>query len=159
MSRRRFLVAAIVFSGAVSGTALLPLSRAWAQRTNNQNELMVRVARSMLPHDGVTDDVYREILDSAMAATAEDNSFAAWLDKAETSLPSDFLSLNDDLQFAAVEAMQKEDFFAAILSAVRARLYDHPATWAVIGYEGPSWQKGGYLVRGAGEIDWLPEDE
>jgi hypothetical protein len=27
----------------------------------------------------------------------------------------------------------------------------------MLGYEGPSFARGGYINRGAGEIDWLPE--
>jgi hypothetical protein len=28
-----------------------------------------------------------------------------------------------------------------------------------MGYEGPSWQFGGYAGRGAGDIDWLPGED
>jgi hypothetical protein len=47
--------------------------------------------------------------------------------------------------------------FAAIQAAVQTRLYNHPAVWARLGYEGPSYDKGGYIGRGAGRVDWLPE--
>jgi hypothetical protein len=29
----------------------------------------------------------------------------------------------------------------------------------MLGYEGPSFERGGYLNRGAGDIDWLPETD
>jgi hypothetical protein len=32
------------------------------------------------------------------------------------------------------------------------------AYWKHVGYPGPSKDFGGYLRRGAGEIDWLGED-
>ncbi len=50
-------------------------------------------------------------------------------------------------------------FFAAIQWAVKIRVYNHPAIWELLDYEGPSFEQGGYLNRGAGEIDWLPEAE
>jgi hypothetical protein len=118
---------------------------------------MVRVARLMFPHDGVSDEVYAEILDDVLGATAANGTFADTLDAAADALPTDFMALDETAQVEALESIQDETFFGGIFFAVRLRLYNHPAAWAVMGYEGPSWQKGGYLNRGAGEIDWLPE--
>jgi len=36
-------------------------------------------------------------------------------------------------------------------------LYDDPEVWAVLGYEGPSLDKGGYINRGFNDLDGLPE--
>jgi hypothetical protein len=120
---------------------------------------MIRVARLMFPHDGVDDIVFAEILDNALSATAADDSFASTLDAAERALGDEFSTLSEDAQIAALESRQGETFFSSIFAEVRARLYDHPACWQVIGYGGPSFQDGGYLHRGAGEIDWLAEGE
>jgi len=158
-SRRRFLVAALTFSGIAVSPAVLRTSSVWAQSGNAPGDAMVRMARSLLPHDDIDDDVYAGILDDAMAATAADDSIAATLREAEAALPADFMSLDGAAQVAALQAVQDETFFAAIIVTVRTRLYDHPAVWKVLGYEGPSWQKGGYLNRGTGDIDWLPEGE
>jgi len=29
--------------------------------------------------------------------------------------------------------------------------------WQVLGYQGPSFELGGYLNRGFNDLDWLPE--
>ena len=63
--------------------------------------------------------------------------------------------LDEEDQLAAMIAVEQMDFFAVIRGAVSQRLYYHPAIWALLGYEGPSFQQGGYLNRGAGDIDWL----
>ena len=73
--------------------------------------------------------------------------------------PADFVALGEEAQIAAMTAVEDVDFFAVIRGAVSQRLYYQPAIWALLGYEGPSYQQGGYLNRGAGEIDWLPEAE
>ena len=156
-SRRRFLVAAITFSGVATGATFLRASNAWAQSGDGPTAEMIRLARRMFPHDGVSDDVFAEILDDALGATAADGSFAATLDVAANALPADFMALDEAVQVEALKTLQDEAFFGAIFFNVRLRLYNHPAVWAVLNYEGPSWQKGGYLNRGAGEIDWLPE--
>jgi len=157
LTRRRFLVAAITFSGAAVGTSILSASSAWAQSGAKPDASMIRLGRLMFPHDGVPDDVFIEILDDALAATAADGAFAAALDAAADALPADFMVLDEAAQVDALKAVEDEAFFGGIFTAVRFRLYNHPAAWAVMNYEGPSWQKGGYLNRGAGEIDWLPE--
>lgn len=169
-SRRRFLVASIAFSGVASGTlgpSVLRLSKVWAQSDDELDrstlDAMVRMARLIYPHDAISDEVYAEILDQALTATAADGSFAGMLRAAETALnaqqPADFTALEEEDQVAAMTAVEHMDFFAAIQGAVRSRLYYHPAIWALLNYEGPSYQLGGYLNRGAGVIDWLPEGE
>lgn len=157
LTRRRFLVAAITFSSAAAGATILRASSAWAQSGTKPDASMIRLARLMFPHDGVPDDVFAEILDDALTATAADGSFAAALDAAERALPADFMALDGETQLSDLQAIQHEAFFGGIFTAVRFRLYNHPVAWAVMNYDGPSWQKGGYLNRGAGEIDWLPE--
>ena len=157
LTRRRFLVAALTFSGVATGTSILRASKAWAQSGDGPDAAMLRMARLLFPHDDVSDEVFASILDDALGATAADGAFAATLDAATEALPGAFTALDEASQVEALNAVQDEAFFGAIFFNVRLRLYNHPAVWAVLNYEGPSWQKGGYLNRGAGEIDWLPE--
>ena len=35
-------------------------------------------------------------------------------------------------------------------------LYDDHEVWDLLGYEGSSFDKGGYLHRGFDDLDWLP---
>jgi hypothetical protein len=61
-------------------------------------------------------------------------------------------------QIEAMRGLGNEAFFAAIQNQVRAGIYMGAAYWKHVGYPGPSKDFGGYLRRGAGEIDWLGED-
>jgi len=171
-SRRRFLVAAITFSGLAGSTVGAPflgLSKAWAQSENEYgsdaqaNASMVRLARLLYPHDSIDDDVYRDVLNLAMSATASDGAFAALLDTAATALnarqSADFADLDEAAQIAALQSIENQPYFAAIQMNVGVTFYYHPAVWALLGYEGPSFGKGGYLHRGSGDIDWLPESK
>jgi hypothetical protein len=165
--RRKFLVAAITFAGAGVGTfgpVCLRLGRAWAQGEEldaRAKEAMVRMARLLYPHADIADDVYAEVLDAAMTSTAADASFTDALRQAESALDSSpgtaFVDLDETRQLAALRAIERSDFFSAIQLAVRSRFYNHPAVWKHLGYGGPSFAQGGYLNRGAGEIDWLEE--
>ena len=41
-------------------------------------------------------------------------------------------------------------------SAVVA-LYNDQETWETLGYEGASFDQGGYVNRGFNDLDWLPD--
>ena len=122
---------------------------------------MIRMARLLYPHDAVPENVYAEVLDQAVAAFAGTPSFVEMLRIAETALnsqgPLRWIELDEKHQIAAMRAIERIDIFATIQVTIQTILYNHPAVWAVLGYEGPSFEKGGYINRGAGAIDWPSE--
>jgi hypothetical protein len=167
LSRRRFVIGAVAFAGAavLLGPPALRFIRDFAQPRGtidpSTRAAMLRMARLLYPHDTISDEVYAEVLDGALTAVANDTAFGETLSSAETALnaqqPQLFMDLDEAAQIAAMQAVESQAFFASIREAVRSRLYNHPAVWALVGYEGPSFERGGYLNQGAGVIDWLPE--
>jgi hypothetical protein len=170
LTRRRFLVSAIVLCGA-AGVALpagvLTTTRAWAASPDQADEparsAMVRMARLLYPHDALADDVYAEILDRVLSDAASGADFAAQLDSAAAALDAktngNWYEADEPRQVEAMRGLQNEPFFIAIQNEVRAGIYNGRAFWKHIGYLGPSKGFGGYLGRGAGDIDWLPGDK
>ena len=166
LGRRRFIVAAVTMSAgaAVAGPPLLSLGRAWALGESEAipRDVLAAIARQMYPHDALDDAVYAEVMEQSMAMVANDAMFAELVAEAErnldTSAGTSFADAASEAQLAALQALDDRTFFTAIRGAVGNRLYNHPATWALMRYEGSSWEHGGYLDRGAGDIDWLPED-
>jgi nucleotide-binding universal stress UspA family protein len=49
-------------------------------------------------------------------------------------------------------------FFQKLKGHLVVAFYDNEAVWPLFGYEGSSWEKGGYANRGFDDIDWLPAD-
>jgi hypothetical protein len=169
MTRRRFVVSVIALSGA-AGSAMAPglfeSSLAWAASPGRIDEdvrrAMVRMARLLYPHDALPDQVYADVLDQALSDTAAGPAFAGQLEEAHAAL-AEFADggwerLDASAQIAAMRALETKPYFAAIQSQVQAGIYNGSAFWKQVGYPGPSKDFGGYLHRGAGEIDWLPED-
>ena len=124
---------------------------------------MVQMARRLYPYDEVSDDVYAQVIDDVLTASVNDEVFIERLRSIEQALnlqhSSNFFDLDADAQIKSMRKIEQTHVFTAFHAAVKRRLYNHPAIWALLGYEGPSFQHGGYLNRGAGEIDWLPEGE
>jgi hypothetical protein len=170
LTRRRFLVSIIALSAA-AGSALrsdlFAVSRAWAESASSLEvslrEAMLRMARLLFPHDALSDDVYAEVLDMALSSTASSDEFAVHLDAAAAALDeksgNSWQKLDEAAQLAAMRSIEAEPYFVAIREHVRLGIYNSPAFWEHVGYLGPSKGFGGYLHRGAGDIDWLAGDE
>ena len=170
LTRRRFIVAVIALSG-VAGSTLRPglfsVSQAWAESTSSPDDSvrqsMVRMARLLFPHDALSDATYAEVLDQALSDAASSDVFAEHLETAAAALDKQsdgsWRELGVTAQIDAMRSIEAEPYFLAIQNHVRAGIYNGAAFWKHVGYPGPSKGFGGYLNRGAGDIDWLPEDE
>ena len=169
LTRRRFIVFATTLV-ATAGSSVRPgvsvirsaSADSAASLDEAVRETMVRMARLLFPHDALSDDVYLEILDEALSDAASSEEFKTHLDAAATALDqySDlpWQTLDEVAQLEAMRSVAAEPFFTAITSRVRLGVYNGAAFWEHIDYPGPSKGFGGYLYRGAGDIDWLPED-
>lgn len=161
ISRRQFVVAATVFSGVTLSATAFRSRVARAQAVGGPDATLVRVARLLAPHDEISDRHYAEVLDTAVNVFG--GNLRASLADTETALDAaaggDFLAADADIQLAAISSIENAAHFQDTVYAVKLFLYGHPAAWRIMGYEGPSWQFGGYAGRGAGDIDWLPGED
>jgi hypothetical protein len=168
ITRRRFVVAAIAGSGALSGgltLAFLDTATAWASASPEEKpasaRALGRAARLLYPHAAIADDVYAAVVDDILAAAASDPALATTLDEAMAALDGarepDFLALDGEDRLAVMTALQEEPWFSAIRLQVLVRLYSRPQLWQLIRYPGSSVEHGGYVDRGFDDIDWLPE--
>ena len=160
-TRRRFLLATLAFSAAaVSGATWLRGAAAWAN--SNDGTTLARFGRLLFPHDGLSDDVYTEVMDNVLKALATSPVTENMLGAAEQALDAQhdraWIDRDEIGQIAAVENIQDEAFFAAIVGTVRGAFYNNPAVWLHINYPGSSKEHGGYKFRGFDDIDWLPGD-
>lgn len=53
--------------------------------------------------------------------------------------------------------MSGTEFFEGVRSKTILTLYDDREVWALLGYDGRSFELGGYAQRGFGDLDWLPD--
>ena len=58
---------------------------------------------------------------------------------------------------SALKEIQSTPFFLTVRVMTLFGLYGNPAIWPAFGYEGASYEQGGYLFRGFDDLDWLPE--
>lgn len=119
--------------------------------TDAQQATLFRVLRVAYPHPSFPDGPYQRT-SAAVQQADSDGVLAAGLDAL-----GDLDGLDDDAVTAKLEAVQAEPFFRLVHSTSVVALYDDHEVWRLLGYEGSSFEKGGYLHRGFDDLDWLPE--
>jgi hypothetical protein len=118
-------------------------------------------ARTMYPHDALPDEVYARVADRLVEAAAGSAEIVRTIEEGVAVLNDDrvFAALPADLQLEALEELEDTDFFELVRSTAVVEVYNDERTWELVGYEGPSFDKGGYIDRGFDDLDWLPDPE
>ena len=170
INRRHFLKSG---SGVLMGTlvagsgvlAALAPSRTWALTLNvlSENEAgkILKVTRGIFPHDTLDDAVYALVVKDIDAAAVKDSNVATLMREGLKELDrlasGDWASLDYLARENLVIKMAGTDFFEKIRGTSVVSLYNNEMAWAHFGYEGASYDKGGYFDRGFQDLDWLPD--
>ena len=171
MNRRRFLetssqAAAGVVIAAVGGTTLLMASDgAWAMSLETLSAAdattLLKALRVIYPHDSLGDQYYAAVV-AALDEDAKGGGETAGLLKdgvagLDQAYGIPFAELSEGNQLRVLTAIQDTPFFQTIRGKAVVALYNNPLVWQAFGYEGASFEEGGYLERGFDDLGWLPE--
>ena len=170
MSRRDLLKKTIAVGGsfALGGSFLAASDAAWAMELKSLSpEVMAtltRVARDIYPHDSFPDALYAAAVKGHDETASGDADFkkmmedgVAMLDqKANDDGNANYLAVGwESDRVAMLRSIEDSEFFKTMRGGLVVSLYNQPAVWEKLGYEGPSFDKGGYLYRGCDDIEWL----
>ncbi|RTR06568.1 gluconate 2-dehydrogenase subunit 3 family protein [Halomonas nitroreducens] len=163
LSRRRFLSlsgqSALLAGGLALGAG--GLWPRWALAEPDLAAGLLRMGRDIYPHEAIADRYYlaplEPLLESDRALIADG---LADLDRrARQAHGKRYGDLErEDDRVALLREIEDGDFFQTVRNTLVVGLYDNPELWQPhFGYEGASWQQGGYLHRGFNDlvIDWL----
>ena len=170
MDRRRFLetsskaAAGVVIAASGGTTLLMARDGAWAMSLETLSaadaNTLLKALRVIYPHDSLADRYYAAVvaaLDEDAKGSAEIAGLlkdgVAGLDQAY-NIP--FAELSEGNQLRTLEAIQDTPFFQTIRGKAVVALYNNPLVWQAFGYEGASFDQGGYLERGFDDLAWLP---
>ena len=171
LTRREFvaagsagLVGTLAF--AAGPVALLAPTRTWALTLEHldahSGEVLLRVTRHIYPHETLENAVYALVVKALDGEAQRDKTTATLLTEGVAELNAaagdgGFLGLSAPAQRRAVEARAGSAFFEKVRSTAVVALYNNDMAFAHFGYEGPAFDKGGYLTRGFNDLDWLPD--
>lgn len=124
-------------------------------------ETLVAVVRTLYPHDGLPERIYRRTVFhfDAMAAKAPGIAqiFAEFIDMADSALPLPFRDLSEGYRVQVLKKLEATQPFRLVQRSAVRFLYDDVEVWQAFGYEGASVHLGGYVNRGFNDLDWLPD--
>ncbi|APW36735.1 tat (twin-arginine translocation) pathway signal sequence [Rhodoferax koreense] len=167
LARREFLKGSgLLFGTLATGSLLAGLapSSAWAlelqKLSSADGTTLMAMGRVLYPHQKLPDAVYALLAKDLDAKAAADAGAAkllqdgvAWLD---TSAGGSFAKASATRREEIVRSMEGTAFFAAVRGQCVTSLYDNDMAFAVFGYPGSAWEKGGYITRGFQDLKWLP---
>ncbi|WER50950.1 gluconate 2-dehydrogenase subunit 3 family protein [Cupriavidus sp. WKF15] len=173
VSRRGFLRGGGL--AAISVTVVIPTASIAAARDmatqqsfhtlgRDTSKTLVRMARDIYPHDKLADKFYVEAVAPYDVAASEDLAVKTLLTdgvqnldqraKQRYGLPYVGVRTENE-RVALLKDIEGTPFFKKIQGDLVTSLYNNKKLWPLFGYEGSSWEKGGYLHRGFDDIDWL----
>lgn len=167
LTRREFLRGSGILTGTLAASSVLAglaPSRTWAVElktlTQPEGDALMKMGRVIYPSAKLQDAVYALLakdLDADAAKSADTLKMLregiAGLDKAAGG---SFAGASTAKQLEVVKSIESTPFFGAVRGKCITSLYDNEMAYATFGYEGASYDKGGYITRGFQDLKWLP---
>jgi hypothetical protein len=120
---------------------------------------LVQMARDIYPHDKVGDEFYVIAVkgyDNAEAASGVEAGIATLNAVAQSKGHASYLDIGwERKRVDILRSMEEGAFFQQIRGGLVTGLYNQKAVWPIFGYEGASYEQGGYIDRGFNDINWL----
>jgi hypothetical protein len=165
LARREFLKGSGILMGTLAtGSVLATLapSTCWALElksfTTTEGQTLMAMGRTLYPHKKLPDAVYALL---AKDLDAKEDA-VPMLKQGIASLDNDcggsgaFVKATPARRLVAVQAIEGRPFFNTVRGQCVTSLYNNDMAFAVFGYEGAVWEKGGYITRGFQDLKWLP---
>ena len=119
--------------------------------------------RRLFPHPQVPARIYRDVAAGMATAIAKDAGLVALIQQGRKGLDSDdglpWLDVDEIQQTSRLAEIENTPFFQTLRGMGSFSFYNNNEVWPYFGYEGSSFEKGGYIDRGFDDLSWLPEPE
>jgi hypothetical protein len=126
---------------------------------SHEIETLRRVSFLLFPFPELGTGPYDRIVTGISSAAASDANLLQMIGDSvralDTGRDAGFLALDESTQVEVLTQIEIHPFFTFMYQKTRDDLFNNPAVWAHIGYEGSSMEFGGYVNRGLNDIDWL----
>ena len=165
LTRRQLLsrASAVGTSFVVGAGFFASKNAAWAMETSalkpETMATLVQMARDIYPHDQVGDEFYAVAVkgyDTADAAAGIEDGIAKLNAAAVSKGHASYLDMGWERDRVDIfRGMEADPFFQQIRGGLVTGLYNQKAVWPIFGYEGASFEQGGYIERGFNDINWL----
>jgi hypothetical protein len=120
---------------------------------------LVRLLRAAYPHPGFPDGPFERVADTILAQIDDDLWLKLSLEQGLDTLEQAGLDGTQDDETAEklLHEIEDAEYFKLVRAVTVVALYNDHEVWDLLGYEGSSFEQGGYLHRGFDDLDWLPD--
>tara|TARA_X000000950_G_scaffold210319_1_gene252944 strand:+ start:4039 stop:4617 length:579 start_codon:yes stop_codon:yes gene_type:complete len=122
----------------------------------DDKKLLVKMIREVYPHDRFPDGPYERTADDVINKGNTDDKKVMFSKGIEDLKKAKYVNLNFEKATKHLKKIEKTDFFQHVRGTSTVTLYNDKEVWKLLGYEGYSFDKGGYINRGFNDLDWLP---
>lgn len=166
LTRRTFIKAAgatgatvyVLWSGPAWFGSRIALAADLTALNTAQAKAMLAMTRQLFPHDKLGDEYYWVVVESIDKEMAGSPELAArirdGLARLSGAAGGDFSALGADKQLEAMQKLEGTPFFSDMVNKTQFYFYNNKTVWPKFGYEGSSWEKGGYIKRGFNDVTW-----
>jgi len=125
---------------------------------------LVKMARDIFPHDKVPDKYYAAVISSYDQKAGKDANLKNLMREGVKGLDAAAVKrfgksyievAGEGERLELLYAIEQTPFFQKVRGDLVFGLYNNKELFSLFGYEGSSWEKGGYLERGFDDINWL----
>lgn len=129
--------------------------------TAEAESTLIALIKAAFPHETVPDSAYARTA-VVVQRQAEESTWmrlklAQGLDSLQALADGRFEQLSAQEALPILLRIQHTTFFGFVRQTVVVTLYEDEEVWDALGYEGPSFDQGGYIDRGFDDLDWLPD--
>jgi len=168
LDRRKFLKRsgqAVIAMTAAGKVMFFDPDRSWAITLEVLDEpaakALLAMTRTLYPHPSLGDEYYAVVVE-ALDAEAKGDAAAARLlsegvGKLDSAMGMPFVALSPGTRTEVLEGLQDDPFFQKVRGSTIFNFYNNKLVWRHFGYEGSSFEFGGYIRRGFQDLGWLPE--
>ena len=121
---------------------------------------LVRLLRVAYPHprfpEGPYERTAEEIIGQTDASLWHRLTLTQGLATLDDASGGSFADLDDAAALDLLRSMEDAEFFRFVRGVAVVTFYNDHEVWELLGYEGESYSKGGYVDRGFDDLDWLP---
>lgn len=167
ISRRKFLGSVgCGVAGTVVATTMIGCTTASENKASiismpesgHISQTLLVMAKDIYPHEMIENKYYQKIVDDlAKQEQKLIGEGVAILDQLSVEkLGQPFMKVGyEPDRIRILRSIEDNPFFIKIRGALMFGIYDNKDLFHLFGYQGSSWEKGGYKNRGLNELDWL----
>ncbi len=131
----------------------------------SSGKTLFKMARDIYPHEKVPDKYYANVIAALDKQAESDANLKTMISTGVANLNVEAVNLygksyadvpGEGERLVLLYAIEQSAFFQKLRGDLLYGLYNNKEVWPIFGYQGSSWEKGGYLHRGFDDIDWLP---